>query len=66
MRGLTGLGAYLLHRDPHGELVRQVLAYLVRLTEPVPADDEAGLSVSGWWTGDVPSGRPATRRASHG
>ncbi|MGH3692894.1 MAG: hypothetical protein ACRDRX_02630 [Pseudonocardiaceae bacterium] len=23
LRGLTGLGAYLLHRDPHGDLVRQ-------------------------------------------
>jgi len=28
VRGLTGLGAYLLHRDPHGDLVRQILAYL--------------------------------------
>jgi hypothetical protein len=42
VRGLTGLGAYLLHRDPHGDLVRRVLAYLVRLTEPIPADDATG------------------------
>ncbi|MFF0067028.1 lanthionine synthetase C family protein [Streptomyces sp. NPDC005279] len=56
VRGLTGLGAYLLHRDPGGDLVRRVLAYLVRLTRPVPADDAAGLNVPGWWTGDVPTG----------
>ena len=31
VRGLTGLGAYLLRRDPHDELVRRVLAYLVQL-----------------------------------
>jgi hypothetical protein len=42
VRGLTGLGAYLLHRDPDGNLVRQVLAYLVRLTQPLAADDHAG------------------------
>ncbi|MDQ2881891.1 MAG: lanthionine synthetase C family protein [Actinomycetota bacterium] len=59
VRGLTGLGAYLLRRDPHGELVRRVLTYLVRLTQPVPADDHAGLSAPGWWTSDVPSGQPA-------
>ncbi|MEO7193470.1 MAG: lanthionine synthetase C family protein [Pseudonocardiaceae bacterium] len=55
VRGLTGLGAYLLHRDPHGDLVRRVLAYLVRLTEPMPADDTAGSSAPGWWTTDIPS-----------
>ncbi len=59
VRGLTGLGAYLLHRDLRGELFRQVLAYLVRLTEPLPASDPAGVSAPGWWTSDVPSGPPA-------
>jgi len=54
VHGLAGLGAYLLARDPDGDLVRRVLAYLVRLTEPVPADDQAGLSAPGWWTGDIP------------
>lgn len=58
VRGLTGLGAYLLHRDPYGDLVRRVLAYLVRLTEPIPADDAAGLSAPGWWTKDIPAGSP--------
>lgn len=58
VRGLTGLGAYLLCRAPHGKLVRQVLTYLVRLTEPLPADDQAGACAPGWWTSDVPSGQP--------
>ncbi|WP_329064635.1 lanthionine synthetase C family protein [Streptomyces sp. NBC_01429] len=51
-RGLVGLGAYLLNRDPGRDLVRRVLAYLVRLTEPVDAADEAGASAPGWWTHD--------------
>jgi hypothetical protein len=59
VHGMTGLGAYLLRRDPHGELVRQVLAYLVQLTDPLPADDQAGVRAPGWWTSDVPSGRSA-------
>ncbi|MGH3776471.1 MAG: lanthionine synthetase C family protein [Pseudonocardiaceae bacterium] len=59
VRGLTGLGAYLLRRDPDGELVRRVLAYLVQLTQPLPTDDDAGPSAPGWWTSDVPSGQPA-------
>lgn len=53
VRGLTGLGAYLLHRDPGGDLVRRVLSYLVRLTKPVPAGDAAGSSAPGWWTAEV-------------
>jgi lantibiotic biosynthesis protein len=57
--GLAGLGAYVLRRDPGGDLMREVLAYLVQLTEPVPATDHAGASVPGWWTGSVPSGQPA-------
>ncbi len=66
VRGLTGLGAYLLRRDPRGDLVGRVLVYLVQLTEPVPADDEAGRSAPGWWTSDVPSGQPAHRfRGGH-
>ena len=56
VRGLTGLGAYLLTRDPDGDLLRRVLDYLVRLTEPVAAADEAGPSAPGWWTADIPSG----------
>ncbi len=56
VRGLAGLGTYLLRRDRPEELLRQVLAYLVRLTEPVSAPDEAGTDAPGWWTSDAPSG----------
>lgn len=62
VRGLTGLGAYLLHRDPHGDLIRCILTYLVALTEPLPTDDDAGLSAPGWWTSDVPSGLPTRQK----
>lgn len=45
--GLTGLGAYLLSRNPRAGIVHEVLTYLVRLTEPLPTD---GAAVPGWWT----------------
>ncbi|GAA0384241.1 lanthionine synthetase C family protein [Streptomyces luteireticuli] len=45
--GLTGLGAYLLRRAPHGDAVRHVLSYLVRLSEPLRDD---GVQLPGWWT----------------
>jgi hypothetical protein len=62
INGLTGLGACLLRRDPDGDLVRQVLAYLVRLTEPLPGDD-----LPGWWTSQPPTGRrPAGPGGGHG
>lgn len=57
VRGLTGLGAYLLHFEPDPSLLRQVLDYLVVLTEPVPAGDAAGIKAPGWWTADNPSVR---------
>jgi hypothetical protein len=60
VRGLAGLGAHLLHRNPGGELLHRVLTYLVRLTKPVPANDRAGTTAPGWWTSD-----PPTRLAAH-
>jgi len=54
VRGLTGLGAHLVRRFPDGDLLRRVLAYLVRLTEPVDADDAAGRLAPGWWSADPP------------
>jgi len=54
IRGLTGLGALHLNRNPHGDLIRSVLTYLVRLTEPV---DNRGETLPGWWTHLDPSGR---------
>ncbi|TQM01612.1 methyltransferase, FxLD system [Pseudonocardia kunmingensis] len=57
IRGLTGVGAYLLRREPHGDLMRAILAYLVRLTEPVTSED--GEESLGWWSDLAPSGRLA-------
>ncbi|MDQ1006665.1 hypothetical protein QFZ82_001150 [Streptomyces sp. V4I23] len=45
IRGLSGLGAYHLSRYGDAEITHAVLAYLVRLTEPLP--DPAGLPP--WW-----------------
>ncbi|MBW1604624.1 lanthionine synthetase C family protein [Streptomyces sp. JJ66] len=53
IRGLSGLGALLLHRDTDPALVESVLAYLVRLTEPVKHDGEL---LPGWWSHLGPSG----------
>ncbi|GAA4239287.1 lanthionine synthetase C family protein [Actinomadura meridiana] len=58
VRGLTGLGAYLLARDPSYPALRDVLACLVRLTVPIPAADAAGTEVPGWWTLHMPVGKP--------
>lgn len=55
VRGLVGLGAYFLHRDPGSALLEQVLQYLVRLTEPVPTADAAGPGAPGWWTSSDPN-----------
>ncbi|WP_055409630.1 lanthionine synthetase LanC family protein [Frankia sp. ACN1ag] len=52
--GLTGLGAYHLHVDPDGDDLRQVLAYLVRLTEPIRRHGE---QLPGWWTALSPTRR---------
>jgi hypothetical protein len=53
--GLTGIGAALLHRSSRTDLLREVLAYLVRLTEPVTLD---GNDLPGWWCDDTPGGHP--------
>ncbi|WP_109510515.1 lanthionine synthetase C family protein [Nocardioides speluncae] len=50
--GLTGLGAYLLNRSKDGELLRDVLRYLVRLTHPLTSGDDL---LPGWWTSHGPS-----------
>lgn len=58
--GITGLGAYLLRRHGGGELLRDVLAYLVRLTEP-RAD-----GLPGWWALDGPTGPGWGWEGGHG
>ncbi|MFE4514280.1 lanthionine synthetase C family protein [Kitasatospora sp. NPDC056783] len=50
--GLTGLGAYLLKRDPCSDALHDVLSYLVRLTRPLPGTD-----LPGWWVRFDPAGR---------
>ncbi|MER6072763.1 lanthionine synthetase C family protein [Streptomyces sp. NPDC001817] len=55
--GLTGLGTYHLHRGHRTEL-RDTLAYLVRLTEPITIDAQP---LPGWWTSDSPDLRPSPR-----
>ncbi|WP_075662584.1 lanthionine synthetase C family protein [Streptomyces acidiscabies] len=56
IQGLAGLGTYHLSRHPHHEITRDVLAYLIRLTEPLP--DPAGLPP--WWMNVAPTGSPHT------
>lgn len=53
--GLTGAGAYLLHRGGDDGLLRAVLGYLVRLTAPIPTIDG---TLPGWWTLHGPSDQP--------
>lgn len=55
IRGLAGIGAHLLRRDPGSEALRAVLEYLVTLTEPLTDD---GRQVPGWWTLIGPTGHP--------
>jgi class I lanthipeptide synthase len=57
--GLTGLGAYLLRRHG-GELLRDVLTYLVRLTEPRPD------GLPSWWANGGPTGPSPRWRGGHG
>lgn len=70
VRGLTGLGAYLLARDPTSPHLRAVLSYLVQLTHPLPvayAAGSAALAVPGWWTGHLPQDKPERHyRDGHG
>lgn len=54
IRGLSGMGALLLHRDVHTDLLRDILTYLVRLTDPVKHDGEL---LPGWWSHLAPSGK---------
>lgn len=55
IRGLTGLGRYLLRRDPASPDMQAVLDYCIRLTEPIIHEGEA---LPGWWTPTGPAGRP--------
>ncbi len=56
IRGLTGMGVYLLHRHGDSGLTRDVLSYLVRLTQPVPVESDL---LPGWWCGNGPGDQPS-------
>ncbi|CAM5273961.1 lanthionine synthetase C family protein (plasmid) [Streptomyces viridifaciens] len=47
IRGLAGLGALLLAREPAHPLLHQVLSYLVSLAQPVRS---LGRELPGWWS----------------
>jgi hypothetical protein len=53
VRGVTGVGAYLLRRRPDSPALAAVLSYLVHLSAPVTHD---GVVVPGWWTAVGPHG----------
>ncbi len=53
IRGLTGLGALLLSRGADSPRLREVLAYLVSLAEPVRFEDR---ELPGWWSTVGPGG----------
>ncbi|MFD8787292.1 lanthionine synthetase C family protein [Kitasatospora sp. NPDC059599] len=54
--GLTGLGAYQLARHGDTTLLRDVLSFLVRLTDPVTVD---GTLLPGWWCANGPADLPS-------
>ncbi|SEG94751.1 Lanthionine synthetase C-like protein [Actinacidiphila yanglinensis] len=56
IRGLTGLGAYHLRAHPDHPITAEVLAYLVKLTEPLPGHNDG---LPGWWTNVAPNGEPS-------
>ncbi|WP_030777610.1 lanthionine synthetase C family protein [Streptomyces sp. NRRL S-920] len=53
IRGLTGLCAYHLAHQPHHEITADVLAYLVRLTTPLPTTE----ALPPWWSDVSPNGQ---------
>lgn len=62
--GLTGLGVYQLYRHGGGDLLRDVLRYLVRLCEPLSV---VGGPLPGWWTSHDTTDRPSSASAGgHG
>lgn len=54
--GLTGIGVYLLRHGRQESLLRDVLAYLVRLTEPVTTAEH---TLPGWWSRHAPTDQPS-------
>jgi hypothetical protein len=61
-RGLTGIGALLLRRQPRSPETKAVLEYLVRLTEPIPS---GGKPRPGWWVDHAPANNKAAMPGGH-
>lgn len=57
IRGLSGLGAYHLSRHPDHQITRDVLSYLVRLTDQLPSAN----GLPPWWTSVAPNGEPSSQ-----
>ncbi|MDX3850226.1 lanthionine synthetase C family protein [Streptomyces sp. AK02-01A] len=64
LRGLTGLGALLLRRTPYSDVLKGVLSYLVRLTEPLPSGP-SGRTLPGWWVWHGPTDLAAPTPGGH-
>jgi hypothetical protein len=56
IRGLAGLSAYHLGAHPDHPVTRDVLAYLTRLTDPLPG----AVDLPPWWTSVAPNGEPSS------
>ncbi|MDS1269269.1 lanthionine synthetase C family protein [Lipingzhangella sp. LS1_29] len=69
IKGLTGIGTYLLTRTPGSRRTTDVLTYLVRLTQPIR---HRGEELPGWWAHNAPisggdfSGGHANLGLAHG
>ncbi|MBU6529676.1 lanthionine synthetase C family protein [Streptomyces mayonensis] len=61
-RGLTGIGALLLLRHPESPALREVLEYLVRLTEPLTVH---GTERLGWWVEHSPGSDKTATPGGH-
>ena len=56
IRGLAGLSVYHLGAHPDHPVTRDVLAYLARLTDPLPGAGD----LPPWWTSVAPNGEPSS------
>lgn len=68
IHGLTGLAVYHLRRHPGAEITRDVLGYLVRLTQPLRRITEpaAAADLPAWWLTDGLSSNPDPVEFPHG
>lgn len=65
VHGLTGLGAYHLHRHPTHRLTHDILNYLVRITDHPPCQTK-NPERPAWWLADGLNGQPSPDQFPHG